>query len=380
MNGYAKKFEDFVVSMFGEDLVVVGEYKGIREPLDFRCKTHGIIQLVPATIKGTRKGCPHCNHGKKFLDKAKEVHGDLYTYNLSDYKDSRTLMQIKCNKHDKYFMQRPSAHLQGQNCPDCGRESSANSMTKDEDVFISQVRSVHGDKYDTSLIKYESSKNQVTLICKEHGRFQIRPSNLLKGGGCRECAVANITSNTEEFIDKALSIHGNKYDYSKVNYTLSQNKVEIYCPRHDLVFRQKPNKHLSGRGCPSCAIESKGRWGVSSVERNKNKTTKLPCYFYIIRIPCLGNNIYKIGITKDKKIRFNQLSRELGSDIVFLSSVKTNLYTSVHLEQFLKDMFKIHRFNSPVSFGGHTETYTLEEGHVDFILSFIEDIKQKEVR
>lgn len=58
-------------------------------------------------------------------------------------------------------------------------------------------------------------------------------------------------SNTEEFISKARKVHGNKYDYSKVKYKGSQTNVKIICPIHG-EFMQRPNNHLSGRGCSYC--------------------------------------------------------------------------------------------------------------------------------
>lgn len=62
--------------------------------------------------------------------------------------------------------------------------------------------------------------------------------------------------NTEEFIQKAIEKHGNKYDYSKTNYILSRQKVIIICPIHG-EFLQTPNDHLNGCGCPECGKISK---------------------------------------------------------------------------------------------------------------------------
>ena len=53
---------------------------------------------------------------------------------------------------------------------------------------------------------------------------------------------------TENFIEKAKQIHGNKYDYSKVKYVKATKEVCIICPIHG-EFWQKPVKHLIGHGC-----------------------------------------------------------------------------------------------------------------------------------
>ena len=57
---------------------------------------------------------------------------------------------------------------------------------------------------------------------------------------------------TQEFIEKAREVHGNKYDYSKVDYKNASTKVCIICPEHG-EFWQLPYKHLSGQNCPKCA-------------------------------------------------------------------------------------------------------------------------------
>ena len=59
---------------------------------------------------------------------------------------------------------------------------------------------------------------------------------------------------TENFIEKACKIHGNKYDYSKVKYINNLTKVCIICPEHG-EFWQVSNYHLSGNGCPKCGKE-----------------------------------------------------------------------------------------------------------------------------
>ena len=57
---------------------------------------------------------------------------------------------------------------------------------------------------------------------------------------------------TEEFIKKAKEIHGDKYDYSKVEYKTMHTKVCIICPEHG-EFWQTPFKHIKEKqGCPSC--------------------------------------------------------------------------------------------------------------------------------
>ena len=57
----------------------------------------------------------------------------------------------------------------------------------------------------------------------------------------------------EEFINKAILIHGTQYNYESVVYTYSRTKVDICCSIHG-IFQQTPNDHLNGGGCPKCGV------------------------------------------------------------------------------------------------------------------------------
>ena len=59
---------------------------------------------------------------------------------------------------------------------------------------------------------------------------------------------------TEEFIAKAQAVHGDRYDYSKVEYVNASKKVCIICKKHG-EFLQRPSHHTDGRGCVRCAAE-----------------------------------------------------------------------------------------------------------------------------
>ena len=132
--------------------------------------------------------------------------------------------------------------------------------------FVQKVVLIHGEgKYDYSKVIYKNNKSKVTIICPEHGEFLQSPNKHLKGQGCPKCKEDEKRSSTEQFIRKAILIHGDLYDYSKVDYKHSQSKVIIICPIHG-EFNQTPNNHLKGQGCPKCANISTGVRINSSTE------------------------------------------------------------------------------------------------------------------
>jgi hypothetical protein len=83
--------------------------------------------------------------------------------------------------------------------------------------------------------------------------------NLNKGG------KGTTQERKENFIKKAKRIHNNKYDYSKINYVNSFNKVEIICPIHGSDF-QLPSLHLRNGGCRRCGVIIRSSNRASSTE------------------------------------------------------------------------------------------------------------------
>lgn len=76
----------------------------------------------------------------------------------------------------------------------------------------------------------------------------------------------NLLSRTSEFIEKAKKKHGDKYDYSRVEYSGAHTKVCIICPEHR-EFNQAPTGHLTGNGCPKCAAKYfRGKYRLTTLE------------------------------------------------------------------------------------------------------------------
>ena len=164
---------------------------------------------------------------ENFVKKAREVHGDKYDYSKVEYTNNYTKVCIICPEHGE-FWQAPNNHInQKQGCPKCSHRSY--KLSNEE--FTIKAKEIHGNKYDYSKVDYVNNRTKVCIICPEHGEFWQTPYKHLNKQGCPRC-YGNIKSNTEEFIAKAREVHGNKYDYSKVEYSGCENKVCIICPEH----------------------------------------------------------------------------------------------------------------------------------------------------
>ena len=184
-----------------------------------------------------------------FISKAKEIHGDRYDYSDVVYNKTSEEVSIICPKHGN-FLQKPSVHLRGFNCPKCGKESASKKTKMGNDSFKERAFDVHGNKYDYSKVNYKNSQTPVTIICPIHGEFNQSPlSHLNQKAGCPKCSRRYM--DTDFFIETSKKLHKDKFDYSLVDYKDNKTPVTIICPIHG-EFNQVPNYHLTGNGCPKC--------------------------------------------------------------------------------------------------------------------------------
>lgn len=132
--------------------------------------------------------------------------------------------------------------------------------------FIKRAKEIHGDDYDYSKTNYVNARTKLCIICHkidknniEHGEFWVDPSSHLskKKHICPKCSGRFM--DKEKFVEKARIIHGDKYDYSKVEYKNNSTKVCIICHEKDEngiehgEFWQDPTGHIDKKaGCPKC--------------------------------------------------------------------------------------------------------------------------------
>lgn len=259
----------------------LSKYKKMHEKLDIICPIHGVFSQTAHSHLGGQ-GCPKCAIEKraekksdnlpKFIEKAKKVHGNKYDYSKVVYRGSQEKVCIICPEHGE-FWQRPYAHIIGNGCKKCHFEKLNKKDTMLE--FIEKAKKVHGDKYDYSKVEYNGTNVKVTIICPKHGEFEQTPNVHLAGHGCPLCGLEKsheIMSN-ETFIEKAKAIHGDKYDYSNIEYKGPFEYVSIICPKHG-EFKQKASYHLSGNGCPKC-VSNESKWEKEIYDYIKEKIPQL---------------------------------------------------------------------------------------------------------
>lgn len=196
-----------------------------------------------------------------FIKDAQCIHGDKYNYSRVQYITNRDKVKIICNKCDLIFEQRPDSHIEGRGCPKCGGSEKYTTES-----FVEKAKQIHNNKYIYDKVNYINGKYYIEIICPKHTSFFQRGSHHLKGQGCPKCrfeATSKIqVLSQDEFIKRAKEIHGNRYNYSLVEYTGMRDKIKIICREHG-TFNQEPNNHLKRHGCPKCNLSK----GESAIEK-----------------------------------------------------------------------------------------------------------------
>ena len=105
-------------------------------------------------------------------------------------------------------------------------------MYKNSSQFITKAKLVHGDKYDYSKVNYTNSKTKVCIICPEHGEFWQIATEHLQGCNCPKCA--NKISYSENDIAKFIN---NKIEAKQhIRYLIPPKELDIYIPEKNLAI------------------------------------------------------------------------------------------------------------------------------------------------
>lgn len=137
-----------------------------------KCKKCGaVLNVFPKEILKRGIFCNTCDKKKKekaFIESAKKLHNDFYTYENVHFTLSKEKVNITCPIHGSFY-QTPEVHLLGHGCPIC------NGVLKyDKEDFIALANKIHNNYYNYSEVDYKGSTNKVKIICPKHGEFYQR--------------------------------------------------------------------------------------------------------------------------------------------------------------------------------------------------------------
>ena len=244
-------------------------YEYALEKVIITCPNHGDFFQKPNDHLNNH-GCPECGGTKQlntaqFIERAKTIHGDVYSYENSVYKNALTKIIITCSKHGD-FLQIPHSHLDGKGCMLC-----SGKQKKTTEDFVKDASKIHGSSYSYEKVNYKGIFTKVIITCPKHGDFFQKPNDHLNNHGCASCGGTKLMT-LKEFIGKSNEIHHNKYQYK--DYVRNGIKVTIICLKHG-EFQQTPNSHLAGRGCYKCALEELSIRKTDTLESFIEKANKV---------------------------------------------------------------------------------------------------------
>lgn len=165
----------------------------------------------------------------------------------------------------------------------------------------------------------------------------------------------------ETFLERAKLVHGDKYDYSKVDYKGVQVKVVIVCPEHwDFLLRPKAH-YDDRRGCPKC--DNTGKSGFSS----RSKWVGKPKTIYLISVVNAKERFLKFGLTVEEnvKTRFNKGQFPYDYEVLFTQRVSDGRKAKA-IEDRIKEKYPKISYKTSKSFRGDTEC--LEYGTKDHLI------------
>ena len=245
------------------------KYINAKTKVCITCPKHGDFWQFPTShLQGY--GCKKCAIEKdtftkeKFVELANLKHGNKYIYTNTVYNGALEYLDIECPIHGT-FKQKAYSHLQGHGCPKCAAEKNSENLSFTKEKVIQMFKKVHGDKYSYDNMDYKNMQTKIAITCKKHGDFYQKPLKHLQGHGCPLCNQS-FKKDVKTFIAEANAVHNFKYCYDKSVYETNHTYLTITCPIHG-DFKQTPAAHLSGQGCPKCGIESRSEIRRKSLDQ-----------------------------------------------------------------------------------------------------------------
>ena len=326
------------------------------------CEEHGEFLTTPSGHGKNKNpiGCPSCaGNVKHTLEEFITLANKKHKYKY-DYSQS-----VYVNNRTKLkiicpvhgiFLQKPDGHLVGQGCKDCATEMIGLKKRTSQTEFIKRLKEVHGNKFNYSKVDYQGGKKKIIIICPEHGELKITAETHLYGAGCAKCA-GNVKLSKEEFLTRCYEVHEDAYDYSKVDYQGANKKIIIICPEHG-EFSQTPSHHTHRKqGCPKCSDER--RVLGNTIYALQASGQKVDGAFYILQ--CYDNDelFYKVGVT-----RKSVSGRYFGDSLMpyefeIILEIDIGVVEAYHLEQDILERYSNKKYLPKLYFGGHSECLSI---------------------
>ena len=200
---------------------------------------------------------------------------------LSEYNGDKNYITVKCKIHEYIFNTKPNWLKQGKGCKKCYNEKRSKNKKLTTEDFIKRAKEIHGDKYDYSKVEYNGNKIKICIICPIHGEFWQTPYIHLNGGGCQCCNESHLERDVRLFLQKS----NINYEYQKRFNWLGRQTLDFYLPDYNIAIECQGLQHFT-------EVDHFGGYvGFRKILRRDN----------IKNIKCIKNNVKLIYIVADIK-------------------------------------------------------------------------------
>ena len=238
-------------------------YTNQRGPITIGCPIHGDFVKTPGKFLRHTHGCSLCKKEHNLRDILYSRFGSFGSHLKPDltktvFRDTLQASDIYgiCEFHGGFKTSFGCLAASKYCCPQCAEEARVAQRITPFSEFVANATKIHSDKYRYDEQNYSKMSKSMDIWCNScEDYFSQRPyDHVGRAHGCPRCAIQSSRSNLEEFVVKAVKVHGDKYDYSEFVYTNSKTKSKIFCKKHKGFFELEPGEHLNNKtGCPTCA-------------------------------------------------------------------------------------------------------------------------------
>jgi hypothetical protein len=222
--------------------------------------------------------------------------------------------------------------------------------------FINRAILVHRDRYSYVNTEYIAMLKKVAIICLKHGEFWQTPADHLWNHGCNKCKGDKSSFTWEEIYNQFPEKNKTYYSYDKDSYTRNSVKMKIICPKHG-EFWQKPELHKTGSGCKRCtASGGPGRYCETIFSRSPELKEKQGLLYFIELIDSDNRIFYKVGITTSMRTRYYNFIKKNGGKILWTKN--DTLYNCFILEQNILEENKLFKYIPIMPLAGKNECLT----------------------
>lgn len=239
-----KTNEEYVneCKQLGIDLPIE-EYKGTKTKIKHKCSKCGNVYYQRPNHHLNGQGCPICGKGvqrKANDDYVKQCINKGYDLPIEPYINSITPIKHKC-KRGHIYKQTPGNHInKGQKCPYCVGNKRVTPQK--------HYQQCKDKNLDFPIEPYVNARTKIKYKCKQGHIYEQTPYYHLNGGGCPYC-YGNNKKTTKQYKDECIKLG---IDLPIEEYVNAKTPIKHKC-REGHIYKQTPDKHLQGRGCPYCS-------------------------------------------------------------------------------------------------------------------------------